>query len=323
MSLLSVLPSCLAVVHQSTYVQINHLAIANLLADNSHLTISPITFGPAPYHFYDSTSATAEWLFLLNTVNHCFWPDVGSPPWTVEYNNEALSGYWALAASFKRAMEEGLNIHRATTLAELDTPTLAHIFRGSGRIPLLEERVKNLRQAGCVLLDRFQGSFIHLLEEAAGSATKLVDLLVKEFSSFNDTANYETKKVYFYKRAQLLVHDLWCTFSGRSWGNFIDLENLTAFADYKLPQVLRHLAILQYQPKLAELIQNRVQLPAGSVEEVEIRAATVWAVELLRQKLTNHDLRVNSPQLDNWLWYLGQEDVYRALPYHRTRTIFY
>jgi len=323
MSLLSVLPSCLAVVEQSRYVQINHRAITNLLADNSHLTISPITLGPAPYHFYDSNAATAEWLFLLNTVNHCFWPDVGSPPWTVEYNNEALSGYWALAASFKRAMEEGLYIHRATTLAELDSHTLAHIFRGRGKIPLLEERVKNLRQAGRVLLDRFQGSFIHLLEEADGSATKLVDLLAKEFSSFNDTANYDAKKVYFYKRAQLLAHDLWCTFSGRSWGNFIDLENLTAFADYKLPQVLRHLAILQYQPELADLIQNLVHLPAGSLEEVEIRAATVWAVELLRQKLTHQGFRVNSPQLDNWLWYLGQEDAYRALPYHRTRTIFY
>jgi hypothetical protein len=323
MSLLSVLPSCLAVVEQSRYVQINTTAIENLVADNAHLTISPLTLGPAPYHFCDSTGATAEWLFLLDTVNHCFWPDAGSSPWTVEYNNEVLSGYWALAASLKRAMEEGFSIHRATTLAELDSQTLAHIFRGRGKIPLLEERVRNLRQAGQVLLDRFQGSFIYLLEEVGGSATKLVDLLAKEFSSFNDTADYSNRKVYFYKRAQLLVHDLWCTFSGQSWGNFVDLENLTAFADYKLPQVLRHLSILQYKPQLADLIQNLVPIPAGSPEEVEIRAATVWAVELLRQKLTHHGFRVNSPHLDNWLWHLGQEDAYRALPYHRTRTIFY
>ena len=323
MSLPSVLTSCLAVVEQSRYVHINPKAIANLLSDNLHLAISPISLGPAPHHFYDSTATTAEWLFLLNTVNHCFWPDAGSPPWTIEYNNEMLSGYWALAASLKRAMEEGVYLHRAATLAELDSPTLAHIFRGRGEIPLLEERVKNLRQAGHVLLDRFQGSFIHLLEEAGGSATKFVDLLAKEISSFNDVAEYHSKKVYFYKRAQLLVHDLWSTFSGRSWGNFIDLENLTAFADYKLPQVLRHLDILHYKPELADLVQNLVQLPAGSLEEVEIRAATVWAVELLRQKLSEQGLRVSSPQLDNWLWYLGQEDAYRALPYHRTRTVFY
>jgi len=323
MSLLSVLSSCLTVVKHSNHVHIDTEAISNLLADSSHLEISPLGLGPAPYHFFDSTATTAEWLFLLDTVNHCFWPDVGSPRWTVQYKDEALSGYWALAASLKRAMEEGFPIHRATTLADLDSKTLTHIFRGRGNIPLFEERLQNLRQAGQVLLNRFQGSFIHVLEEAGASATELTDLLAKEFPSFNDTATYGGKKVYFYKRAQLLVHDLHCTFSGQSWGNFIDLEHLTAFADYKLPQVLRHLGILHYNPKLADLIQNLVHIPAGSPEEVEIRAATICAVELLRQKLIKQGFRVNTPQLDNWLWYLGQEDAYRALPYHRTRTIFY
>jgi hypothetical protein len=323
MSLLSVLPSCLEVVEQSRYVHIDTTAISNLLENNAALTISPLPFGPAPYHFFDATATTAEWLFLLNTINHCFWPDEGSPPWTVDYQNETLSGYWALAASLTRAMEEGSPIHRATTLAKLDSETLTHIFRGGGKIPLLEERLRNLRQAGQVLLDRFQGNFIHLLEEAGGSATKLVALLAEEFPSYNDTADYGGKKVYFYKRAQLLVHDLRCTFSGQSWGTFIELENLTAFADYKIPQVLRHLSILHYEPKLAALIQNLVHIPAGSPEEVEIRAATVWAVELLRQKLADQGFIVHSPQLDSWLWYLGQEDTYRAMPYHRTRTIFY
>lgn len=323
MSLLSVLSSCLEVVEHSKHVHIDTEAISDLLADSSHLEISPLALGPAPYHFFDSTGATAEWLFLVDTVNHCFWPDVDSALWTVHYNDEALSGYWALAASLKRAMEEGFPIHRATTLADLDSETLAHIFRGRGQIPLFAERLQNLRQAGQVLLDRFQGSFIHLLEEAAGSAIVLIDLLAEEFPSFNDTATYGGKKVYFYKRAQLLVHDLYTTFSGQSWGNFRDLDHLTCFADYKLPQVLRHLGILHYKPKLADLIQNLVHIPAGSPEEVEIRATTIWAVELLRQELTSQGFRVNSPQLDTWLWHLGQEDAYRALPYHRTRTIFY
>jgi hypothetical protein len=323
MSLLSVLPSCLEVVEQSRYVHIDTTAISNLLEDNSALTISPLPFGPAPYHFFDSSVTTAEWLFVLNTVNHCFWSDEGSPPWTVDYKGETLSGYWALAASLTRAMEEGFPVHRATTLAQMDSKTLIYIFRGRGRIPLLEERVRNLRQAGKVLLDRFQGSFIQFLEEAGGSATKLVALLAEEFPSFNDLAAYGGKKVYFYKRAQLLVHDLRCTFSGQSWGAFTEMENLTAFADYKVPQVLRHLSILHYEPKLAALIQNLVHIPAGSPEEVEIRAATVWAVELLRQKLADQGFSVDSPQLDSWLWYLGQEDTYRAMPYHRTRTIFY
>ncbi|MGD8370496.1 MAG: queuosine salvage family protein, partial [Syntrophobacterales bacterium] len=97
----------------------------------------------------------------------------------------------------------------------------------------------------------------------------------------------------------------------------------TAFADYKLPQVLRHLEIIRYESKLAAQIQRLARILPGSAEEVEIRAATIWAVELLRQELERRGQKVNSAQLDSWLWHLGQNDLYRSLPYHRTRTIFY
>ena len=162
-----------------------------------------------------------------------------------------------------------------------------------------------------------------MLEEARGSAVELVSLLVSQFPSFNDIASYFGQTVYFFKRAQLLIQDLWSTFSGEYWGSFKDFWQLTAFADYKLPQVLRHLGIIHYEPTLAERIQNLVQIPPFSEEEVEIRAATIWAVELLRQKLSSRGQEVTSGQIDNWLWNLGQDDTYRSLPYHRTRTIFY
>ena len=323
MGLISVLPSCLTVVEQSQFVRINAAAISHLLDSDSPLEIAIPAQGPEPYHYCDGTGVTAEWIFVLDTVNHCFWPEVGAPLWTVHYGNQALSGYWALAASLKRAMEDKIPVHQAKILSTLDSQTLAHIFRGTGKIPLFQERLTNLRQTGQVLMDRFQGSFLHVLEEAEGSAVELVHLLAAEFASFNDTTTYHGNKVYFFKRAQLLVHDLWTTCSGDTWGNFLDLEKLTAFADYKLPQVLRHLGIIHYEPELAEIIQRLEHIPAGSLEEVEIRAATIWAVEFLRQELSRRGRKLSSAQLDCWLWHLGQDDTYRSLPYHRTRTIFY
>jgi hypothetical protein len=283
----------------------------------------PLAQGPPPYHFFDGTAVTAEWTFVFDTINYCFWPEVGRSPWTIFYANEELSGYWALAACLKRAMEEGIPIHQPATLADLDFKTVAHIFRGRGTIPLLEQRLANLRQAGRILRDRFQGTFIRLLDLAQGSAVKLVQLLTSEFPSFNDIATYDGHTVFFFKRAQLLIHDLWCIFSGDSWGTFFDLHLLTAFADYKLPQVLRHLGVISYEPVLAERIQNLEYIQAGSAEEVEIRAATIWAVELIRQELNAHGQKMSSARLDSWLWYLGQDDACRILPYHRTRTIFY
>ena len=148
MGILSVLSSCLTVVEQSQFVRIDAAAISHLLNSNSPLEIAVPPQGPAPYHYCDGSGVTAEWIFVLDTVNHCFWPEAGSPLWTVHYGNEALSGYWALAASLKRAMEEKIPIHQAKILSILDSQTLAHIFRGSGKIPLFQERLTNLRQTG-------------------------------------------------------------------------------------------------------------------------------------------------------------------------------
>jgi hypothetical protein len=323
MSRLPVLSSCRPVVDDSRFAHVDRRAITRFIDRKPQLIPPPLRLGPAPYHYYDGTATTAEWLFIVDTVNHCFWPDGNSPRWEVTYGNEVLSGYWALAASLKRAMEQGETIHRAETLASLEARTLVSIFRGRGIIPLFKERLENLREAGRILIERFQGSFLHVIEEARGSALDLVLLLAKSFPSFNDIALYQGRTIHFYKRAQLLALDLWSTFGGTSWGRFADLHELTAFADYKLPQVLRHLGIISYTPGLAERIDSLIPLAAGSPEEVEIRAATVWSVEWLRRALLERGLETTSAQLDSWLWNLGQEQLYREKPYHRTRTIFY
>jgi hypothetical protein len=74
------------------------------------------------------------------------------------------------------------------------------------------------------------------------------------------------------------------------WGIFADLEQLTIFADYKLPQVLRHYHVLAYDSTLAQRIDNQELLPAAeSEEEVEIRAATIWACECLCRAMRRYD----------------------------------
>jgi hypothetical protein len=101
------------------------------------------------------------------------------------------------------------------------------------------------------------------------------------------------------------------------------MEELTVFADYKLPQVLRHVGVLQYASDLAEKVDRMVSLDPGSEEEVEIRANTIWAVELIRQEMKRLGKDVRSSDIDWLLWNLGQEDRFRAKPYHRTVSLFY
>jgi hypothetical protein len=57
------------------------------------------------------------------------------------------------------------------------------------------------------------------------------------------------------------------------------------FADYRVPQTLHHWGVLKYSKDLEEVIINKKEIPHGGEYEVEIRAATVVAVERLRKNL--------------------------------------
>ena len=65
-------------------------------------------------------------------------------------------------------------------------------------------------------------------------------------------------------------------------------------------------------------------IPAGSVEEVEIRAGALHAVELMVAELRNAGRRATAMKIDFLLWNRGQKPQYKlAKPRHRTRTVFY
>jgi hypothetical protein len=276
-----------------------------------------------PCHYYDGTAETVRWIFVLDTLNHCFWPEKGEVTWTVTYDGKRYSGYWGLAAALKRAFEDGIPITSAEYLAGIRGADLELMFAGDGDIPLFDERLRNLREAGRAIISLWDGDIVHLLESCGGSAVRAVRTVVGSFPSFRDEAVYKGEKVCFWKRAQIFVSDVHAAFNGTGPGSFTDIDRLTAFADYKLPQVLRKLEIISYDPFLAERIDMLHSLEAGCEEEVEIRAATICAVEALRDGFRRAGLPVNSARVDNWLWRLGQIEGFRGKPYHRCRTIFY
>jgi hypothetical protein len=280
------------------------------------------------YHFFDGTERTVNWLLLLDALNFCFWAEKGQPRWSIEFRGEKLNGYWAEAAALTRAVEEGYALWDAHYLSEISSADIAAIFRGVStgaevEIPLFEQRVANAREVGRVLLERFDGQFSHVIEEAAGSAVRLALLLVEHFPSFRDVASFRGREVRFYKRAQICVADLRAAFGGQQWGTLNDVDQLTIFADYKLPQLLRHYGVLEYHPALAERIDREELLEPGGEEEVQIRAATIWACELLRQTIgAAEDEPLTAADIDAQLWLLSQNTP-NMRPYHRVRTIFY
>jgi len=322
---LDVLSSTRVVVEQGEYVWINQDRVESLSEQWIHVEGNIPANAPAwnvQYHFYDGTERTVNWLLVLDALNFCFWAERDQPRWSIDYQGEILNGYWAEAAALKRAVEEGIPLWDAEYISTIPDETVAHIFRGIQTIPLFEQRVNNLHEVGRVLLECYNGQFAHAIEQANGSAVKLARLLVHDFPSFHDVAFYHNHRVHFFKRAQICVADIYSAFGGKQWGAFSDLNHLTAFADYKLPQVLRHYNVLEYHPTLAERIDSQELLEPGGEEEVEIRAGTIWACELLRRALLKREHPLTASEVDQRLWLTGQNLV-DIRPYHRARTIYY
>jgi hypothetical protein len=329
---LGVLSGTSWVVEHARHAWINKKQIDNvcpqLLAHYSP-TLEPVWYDR--FHFHDDTERTVNWLLVLDALNFCFWAEKGKPRWRIEYKGEILDGYWAEAASLTRAVEEGIALWDAEFLSTMSRQDLAYVFRpGKGAngsagemIPLFDARLAHVHEVGRVLLERYAGQFAHAIEKVKGSAVGLALLLAQEFTSFRDVAVYHARNIRFFKRAQICVADLYGAFGGKRWGAFTDLDKLTIFADYKLPQVLRHYGVLEYAPELAQCIDNQELLPPGGEEEVELRAATIWACELLRQKMSRiSGHSITAVEVDQLLWYLGQNSA-EMRPYHRTRTIYY
>lgn len=267
----------------------------------------------------DSTRA-ADYVLVLDALNFCFW---GEPRWRVTFEGQLLDGYWALAACLRRSIEAGVPLLDPEYLAAFDEIAARRLFEGEAEIPLLAERIANLREVGQGLLAA-GGSFATVIEGAGGSGEALVAEMIRRFPSFDDTALYDGEPVRFYKRAQILVSDLHGIYAGYGLGAFTDLERLTAFADYKIPQVLREAGILVYDDALAATVDSQTLIPPGDPREVEIRAGTVWGCELLRQELGS--LSAGPPlrtfEVD-WLLWSDAQGRAIARPYHRTRTIYY
>ena len=160
------------------------------------------------------------------------------------------------------------------------------------------------------------------MEAADQRAGALVEVLA-EMPFYRDVARYADLEVPLYKRAQITVSDLAHAFGGEGLGRFLDRDSLTIFADNLVPHVLRMEGALVYDSDLLARIEAGEEIPAGSPEEVEIRAVALHAVERLCEQLRGDGLPARSEALDHWLWNRGQRPEMKARPRHRARTVYY
>lgn len=232
-----------------------------------------------------------------------------------------------------------------------------------------------------IKIQSFGGSFkgfideFHIRHHGQGSALDLVKMVIDTFPSFRDQVWYQGRtgentqsaslvmlicaflsQVYFWKRAQILVAELWAAFYPETPSTPHPLfpgplgpriHELTMFADYRVPQILHHLRILNYPPSLMRLLKSGADLIPGCREEVSLRASSIIAIERVRHEIvrslssSGRDQgqsekveTVSSVLIDFYLWDLakrienGEERVEgietaELAPIHHTRSIWY
>ncbi|KAK4690429.1 hypothetical protein P7C71_g6361, partial [Lecanoromycetidae sp. Uapishka_2] len=296
-------------------------------------------------------STTVEFIFLMDLINFSFWSDHDDTEqaFAVEYKGKKWTGYWSLVAAIQRALDEGIPITSPdfwVNEKKCTDDVLRHVFRSATAedMPLLDDRIYCIREAGYVLEKHFDGSFLACIEEANGSAAALVNLLADTFPCLDDRHRFDGNTVRFYKRAQILVADLWACFEGESYGYFHDINQITMFAgedsfsvpnnfslqesDYRIPQMLHSLGCLQYSPPLESHIRRRKAIESGHPWETQLRGCSIWCVEMLRREILrlHPEAQINAILIDFFLYDTVKEMEARGLeniPHHRTRSIWY
>jgi hypothetical protein len=301
------------------HVQIDEVRLSDVCASLQAGDLTLPTW-EKPFLSQVSPDALAAQILLFSSINFCYW---GEPKWRVEYGGQTWDGSMAMMMAINRALNDGIPLLDAAYLAQVSEGDFEHILRGQGRLHLLPDRLAVWHEVGSVLTERFNGHLTETIVAARGDALALVETLVENFPSFDDVWPLYGRRVRFYKRAQLAAAMLYEAFAGKSWGELTRADQLTVFADYKLPQVLRSLGILIYDDQLAATVDSQAPIRAGDPREVEIRVATVWAAELMRQSLAARLPDISALYLDYWLWNAGQEPGLNIQPYHRTLTTAY
>ncbi|QDZ24427.1 queuosine salvage protein [Chloropicon primus] len=256
----------------------------------------------------------AQYMLVVDAVNFCFWPDD-----ELEYEH--------IAGNLKASVSENPSCISSESLATLTPLGLRALLKWPRPLPQEEERARLVREVGIELGRSFGGQAANLVRAANQSAAELVRLVVAHFPGFRDSCVYGGSQVFLYKRAQIFVGDLYGSFRGEGLGKFRDIANLTMFADYRVPVTLLELGVLEYGKELSGAVAAKEVLEPGCPQEVEIRACTVRAVEMIleemRRTFKDASLVPMSIELDWFLWKEGEKRRDVSDPHHRVLTIFY
>lgn len=314
-----VLPSCFRVAEKSRLVQINRPRLAEFAS--ALVAALPRGMRHTQHHFIGEPESTVGYFLVLDALNF----GSGFFEHLAPYNGE--HGYYAVAS----ALRDWIHREGAPSPQTLKSITPDELFElmGQPKRPMLTQLIdwftRALRELGQFTQDRLGGRYENLLIRADYGAPDMVALLC-EMPMFRDIGLYEGEDVYFLKRAQICVQDIAIASAepGLSGLRVRGLEQLTVFADNMLPFILEAEGVLSYTDVLSHQTQAGEDLGMGSPAELELRANSIVACELLRQTLEKQGVATTAREIDFALWNLGDRRASAsAKRLHVCRSYFY
>lgn len=266
----------------------------------------------SPYNLLDlPTETIINFLLVYEAIDFSFW---GNPKWTIDTPTGKEDGSIALLYAILKYVRE----KNTTDFSNITIDEFRKILKGNVEIPLFEERHHIIRDVSKIVNENMNGNFYEFIKGITIDM-ELFNIIIKYFPNFKDERKYREKTIYFYKLAQLLTSDI-LHIRELKENIKVDYSHLVGCSDYKIPQVMRGLGILEYSYKLSNIIDNKKEIKVNSEYEIEIRANMLVAIDLIKKKLGN---RVCAIDINDYIWSQGRNKNIELKPYHLTRSINY
>ena len=269
-------------------VSVDPTAIDSLAA-----RLSTHAFEPASYDYEGTPAFTGEdwgrFVLLGVAVIWRLWPSSGQM-WGVRQRGVLTQDAPGVWMCFERD-SESLNLERHAA-GRVD----ADFFAGEGDLQDVPRRVELLSEVASALLELHHGSVMGMIDDVAGDALALRDVIVETIPGYLDRPHSPMGVLAFDKLANLAVTMLAARLP------VIGTDRFPIFPDYMVPRHLRYEGVLTYDDQLGLAVDSQEILEAGSPGEMAIRWGSIYAAEQLRKQLAVVGNPVTTPELDYWLW---------------------
>ena len=264
---------------------------------------------------------------LINTLNFAFTDFESQIKYALNDGDNTFSDTDAMVYQIDLAVKNGIDLYDGYFLQDITETTFKSIFSANIEMPMAKEKTYVLNKVGETLVGEYKGNWINFIKSGPKklyhNGEGLIERLVSQFDRFRDTSTYLEEEVHFLKLAQLAFWGIHRELAKDGKFYIEDMENMTAFADYIVPVALEKMGIVTYTDKLKNKIEQGVLIESDSIEEIEIRAATLFVTAQLTEEINKvkaEEEKIIIPQLDFKLWtdFHAEQSAH-----HLTKTIMY